>query len=68
MFMSQFAYEKVTDGAVNHCSCASLPITCWKHSLKELKFENIREDKEINNLKIFFHENAEMLHNLKMDA
>ncbi|XP_038904992.1 F-box/LRR-repeat protein At3g03360-like [Benincasa hispida] len=56
----KFVYEKATNIAVHHCCCASLPITCWKHSLKELKFENIREDEEINNLKNFFHENAEL--------
>lgn len=60
----QFVYEKARDdGAVDqhHCSCTSLPITCWKHSLKELKFENIREDDEINNLMNFFHENSEIM-------
>ncbi|KAL0554178.1 hypothetical protein IC582_008095 [Cucumis melo] len=60
----KFVYEKARDdGAVDqhHCSCTSLPITCWKHSLKELKFENIREDDEINNLMNFFHENSEIM-------
>ena len=72
-FIFQFVYEKARDdgGAVDeyHCSCNSLPITCWKHCLKELKFENIREDDEINNLMNFFHEiNADiMLHNFKME-
>ncbi|KAG7018303.1 putative F-box/LRR-repeat protein, partial [Cucurbita argyrosperma subsp. argyrosperma] len=58
----KFGYQKLRDEAARHCCCASLPITCWRHCLKELKFENIREDEEKYDLHNFFLKNAHILH------